>query len=103
MHHHYGGQDAVPILPEWLTTYIEVARSLTTNADLPRKWVHVGNADVWLNSQATWQWMADILQFWIDRSHQRLFSGIFCYPSALVEQLMTDINPNFNVSRHVTW
>ena len=46
MYHHYGGRDVVPVLPEWLTTYIGVTKSLTTNADLPRKHVHVGNPDV---------------------------------------------------------
>ena len=35
MYHHYGGRDVVPVLPEWLTTYIGVTRSLTTIADLP--------------------------------------------------------------------
>ena len=43
MYHHYGGRDAVAILPEWLTTYIGVTKSLTTNTDLPRKRVHVGH------------------------------------------------------------
>ena len=43
MYHHYGGRDAVPVLPEWLTTYIGVTKSLTTNADLPRKGIHVSN------------------------------------------------------------
>ena len=35
MYHHYGGRDAVPVLLEWLTTYIGVTKSLTTNVDLP--------------------------------------------------------------------
>ena len=93
MYCHYGGRDMVPVLPEWLTTYIGVTRSLTTNADLPRKCIHVGHPDVRLNSVATWQWMADLLQFWSDLSGPRLFGSIFHYPSALAEQLMTDINP----------
>ena len=59
--------------------------------------------DVWLNSVATWQWMADLLQFWTDLYGARLFGGIFCYPSALAEQLMTDINPSFNTPHHITW
>ena len=54
MYHHYGGRDVVPVLPEWLTTYIGVTKSLTTNADLPRKHIHVGHPDIWLNSMATW-------------------------------------------------
>ena len=103
MYHHYGGRDAVPVLPEWLTTYIGVTKSLTTNTDLPRKHVHIGNPDVRLNSVATWQWMADLLQFWTDLSGPRLFWGIFHYPSALAEQLMTDINPSFDTPFHITW
>ena len=103
MYHHYGGRDAVPVLLEWLTTYIGVTRSLTTNADLPRKHVHVGHPDVRLNSPATWQWMADLLQFWTDLSGPRLFGGIFRYPSALAKQLMADINPSFDAPRHITW
>ena len=53
MYRHYGGRDMVPVLPEWLTTYIGVTKSLTTNADLPRKCVHVSNPDVRLTSVAT--------------------------------------------------
>ena len=103
MYCHYGGRDAVPVLPEWLTTYIGVTKSLTTNVDLPRKRVHVGNPDVWLNSVATWQWVADLLQFWTNLSSPRLFGGIFRYPSVLAKQLMTDINPSFDVPHHITW
>ena len=46
MYHHYSGRDAVPVLLEWLTTYIGVTKDLTTNADLPRKRVHVGHPDI---------------------------------------------------------
>ena len=49
MYHHYRGRDTVPVLLEWLTTYIGVTKSLTTNADLPRKCIHIGNPDVRLN------------------------------------------------------
>ena len=47
--------------------------------------------------------MADLLQFWTNLSSPRLFGGIFCYPSALAKQLMTDINPSFDAPHHVTW
>ena len=103
MYCHYRGRNAVPVLPEWLTTYIGVTKSLTTNVDLPRKRVHVGNPNVRLNSVVTWQWLVDLLQFWTDLSGLRLFGGIFRYPSALAEQLMTDINPSFNAPHHITW
>ena len=96
MYRHYGGRDAVPVLPEWLTTYIGVTKSLTTNADLPRKRIHIGNPDVQLNSVVTWQWMVDLLQFWTDLSSPRLFGSIFRYPSVLAKQPMTDINPSFD-------
>ena len=103
MYCHYRGRDTVPVLLEWLTTYIGVTKSLTTDTDLPQKHIHVGHPDVQLNSVATWQWMADLLQFWTNLSGPRLFGSVFHYPSALAEQLMTDINPSFNVPRHVTW
>ena len=103
MYRHYGGRDAVPVLSEWLTTYIGVTKSLTMNTDLPQKCVHVGNPNIRLNSVVTWQWMVDLLQFWTNLSGPRLFVGIFCYPSVLAEQLMTDINPSFDASCHVTW
>ena len=103
MYHHYGGRDAVPILPEWLTTFIGVTKDLTTSADLPRQCIHVGHQDVWLNSAATWQWMADLLQFWTDLSSPRLYGGIFHYPSALAEQLMADINPNIDIGQRIMW
>ena len=101
MYHHYRGRDLVPVLPVWLTTYIGVTKSLTTNTDLPRECIHVGNPDIRLNSAVTWQWMADLLQFWTDLSSPRLFGGIFHYPSALAKQLMTDINPS-PMSHHLT-
>ena len=85
MYRHYSGRDAVPILPEWLTTFIGVTKDLTINVDLPRQFVHVGHQDVWLNSAATWQWMADLLQFWTNLSSPRLYGSVFCYPSALAE------------------
>ena len=103
MYCHYGGRDAVPVLLEWLTTYIGVTKSLTTNTDLPQKCVHVSYPDVRVNFMATWQWMADLLQFWTNLSSLRLFGGIFHYPSGLAEQLMTDINPSFDAPHHVTW
>ena len=46
MYHHYRGRDAVPVLPEWLTTYIRVTKALTTNTDLPRKHMHVDHPNV---------------------------------------------------------
>ena len=103
MYHHYRGRDMVPILLQWLTTYTGVTKSLTTNADLPWKRIHVSHPDIQLNSVVTWQWMADLLQFWTDLSSPRLFGGIFHYPSVLAEQLMTDINPSFDTPHHVTW
>ena len=51
----------------------------------------------------TWQWIADLLQFWIDLCSSRLFSGIFRYPSALAKQLMADINPSFDAPHNITW
>ena len=102
MYCHYGGRDTVSVLPEWLTTYIGVTKSLTTNADLPQKCIHIGHPDVQLNSVVTWQWMVDLLPFSTDLSGPRLFGGIFSYPSALTEQLMTDINPSFDAPHHVT-
>ena len=103
MYHHYGGRDAIPILPEWLTTFINITRFLTTNADLPRQRVHVGHQDIWLNSVATWQWIGDLLQFWTDLSGPRLYGGVFHYPSALAEQLMADINPGLGLAHCVSW
>ena len=103
MYHHYGGRDTVPILPEWITTYIRVTRDLMTSVDLPKKHMHVGHSDIRLNSAVTWQWMADLLQFWTDLSSPRLFGSIFRYPSALAEQLMADINPGIDIAHHITW
>ena len=65
--------------------------------------MHVGHPDIRLNSTATWQWMADLLQFWTDLSGSRLFGGIFGYPSALAKQLMKDVNPSIDIAHRVTW
>ena len=103
IYHHYSGRDAVPILPEWLTTFIGVTKDLTTSVDLPRQCVHVGHQDIRLNSAATWQWMADLLQFWTDLSDPRLYGGIFCYPSTLAELLMAYINPSIDLGQRIMW
>ena len=103
MYRHYGKRDAVPILPEWLTTFIGVTKDLTMSMDLPGQRVHVGHQDVWLNSAATWQWMADLLQFWADLSGTRLYGSIFHYPSALAELIMADINPSIDLGQCVRW
>ena len=100
---HYEGRDPVPTLPEWLTTYIGVTKDLTTNTDLPRKHVQVAHHNVRLNSAATWQWMADLLQFWTDLSGPRLYGSIFHYSSALAERLMADINPGIDIGHHIMW
>ena len=103
MYCRYGRRDAVPILREWLTTFIGVTKDLTTNADLPRQCIYVGHEDVWLNSAATWQWMADLLQFWTNLSGPRLYGGVFRYPRALAELLMADINPGIDLGQFVMW
>ena len=51
----------------------------------------------------TWQWMADMLQFWTNLASPRLKGGIIYYPSALVEQLMADINPGIDIDHRITW
>ena len=65
--------------------------------------MQVGHPDIQLNSVATWQWIADLLQFWTDHLGPRLYGGIFCYPSALAERLMADINPGIDISHHIMW
>ena len=103
IHHAYGGQDPIPILPGWLTTFMGVRKELKTNADLPRKRVLVGHANMRLNSAGTWMWMVDLLQFWADLSGSRLYSGVFRYTSLLVTHLMMDINPSLDATHHITW
>ena len=103
MHHHYGRRDPVPILPDWLTSYIGVSKELRTNANLPKKHVQVGHYDVRLNATGTWLWMANLLQFWTNLSGPQLYSGVFHYPSVLAEQLMADINPCLDAVHHVSW
>ena len=103
MYHHYGGRDPVPILPEWLTSYIRVSKELRANADLPKKCIHVGQTDVCLNAMAMWKLVADLLQFWTDLSGPTLYGGIFHYPSMLVERLMVDINPGVDIVHCITW
>ena len=47
--------------------------------------------------------MADLLQFWTNLSSPRLYSSIFHYPSALMEQLMANINPGIDIAHRITW
>ena len=95
MHCHYGRRDPVPVLPEWLTSYIGVSKELKTNADLPKKRVQFRQSDIHLNTAGMWLWMANLLQFWTDLSGPWLYGSVFCYPSVLSQQFTADINPGW--------
>ena len=56
-----------------------------------------------IRSPATWQWMADLLQYWSDVSNTKTPGGLSRTQSALVERLMDIVNPWFPAKDRITW
>ena len=101
-----GGEHPVPKLPSWLTTYIHVTsipRFPEGLPDLPRQWTAMRIDEPAIRSPATWQWMADLLQYWSDVSNTKTPGGLSRTQSALVERLMDTVNPWFPAKHRVTW
>ena len=56
-----------------------------------------------IRAPGTWQWMADLLQYWSDVSNTKTQGGLSRTQSALVERLMEVINPHFpSVKERIT-
>ena len=101
-----GGEYPVPKLPSWLTTYIHVTsipRFPEGLPELPRQRTAMRIDEPAIRSPATWQWMADLLQYWSDVSNTKTPGGLSRTQSALVERLMDIVNPWFPAKNRVTW
>ena len=101
-----GGEYPVPKLPSWLTTYIHVTsipRFPEGLPDLPWQRTAMRIDEPAIRSPATWQWMADLLQYWSDVSNTKTPGGLFRTQSTLVERLMDTVNPWFSEKHRVTW
>ena len=101
-----GGEHPVPKLPSWLTTYIHVTsipRFPEGLPDLPRQRTAMRIDEPAIRSPTTWQWMADLLQYWSDVSNTKTPGGLFRTQSVLVERLMDTINPWFPAQHRVMW
>ena len=102
-----GGEYPVPKLPGWLTTFINVT-SMSRFPDglplLPAKRTAMNFPRVEICSPGTWQWMADLLQYWSDVSNTKTQGGLSRTQSALVEKLMQVVNPHFHAAKErITW
>ena len=102
-----GGEYPVPRLPGWLTTFISTT-SMPRFPDglppLPSKRTAMNFPNKAIRSPGTWQWMADLLQYWSDVSNTRTQGGLFRTASPLVEKLMEIVNPHFPaVKERITW
>ena len=101
-----GGEYPVPKLPSWLTTYIHVTsipRFPEGLPELPQQRTAMRIDESAIRSPATWQWMADLLQYWSDVSNTKTPGGLSRTQSALVERLMDIVNPWFPAKNRVTW
>ena len=97
----------MPKLPGWLTTFISVM-SMSCFPDgllpLPSKRTTVNFPNKVIRSPGTWQWMADLLQYWSDVSNTKTQGGLSRTPSALVEKLMEVVNPHLPAAKErITW
>ena len=97
-----GGEYPVPKLLGWLTTFINVT-SMSRFPDglprLPAKRTAMNFPRVEICSPGTWQWMADLLQYWSDVSNTKTQGGLSRTQSALVEKLMQVVNPHFHATK----
>ena len=102
-----GGEYPVPKLPGWLTTFISVtsmSRFPGGLPPLPTKPTAMNFNNVAIRSPGTWQWMANLLQYWSDVSNTKTQGGLSRMQSTLVEKLMEVINPHFPaVKEQITW
>ena len=101
-----GGEYPVPKLLSWLTTYIHVTsipRFPEGLPDLPRQRTAMRIDEPAIRSPATWQWMADLLQYWSNVSNTKTPGGLFRTQSTLVERLMDTVNLWFSEKHRVTW
>ena len=101
-----GGENPVPKLPSWLTTYIHVTsipRFPEGLPDLPRQRTAMRIDEPAIRAPATWQWMADLLQYWSNVSNTKTLGGLSRTQSALVERLMDTVNPWFPAKHRITW
>ena len=102
-----GGEYPVPRLPGWLTTFISTT-SMPHFPDglppLPSKRMAMNFPNKAIRSPGTWQWMADLLQYWSDVSNTKTQGGLSRTASPLVEKLMEIVNPHFPaVKERITW
>ena len=102
-----GGEYPVPRLPGCLTTFISMT-SMSRFPDglppLPIKQTAMNFPNKAICSPGTWQWMADLLQYWSDISNTKTQGGLSRTPSALVEKLMEVVNPHFLAAKErITW
>ena len=102
-----GGEYPVPKLPGWLTTFINVtcmSRFPDGLPPLPAKRMAMNFPRVEICAPGTWQWMADLLQYWSDVSNTKTQGGLSRTQSALVEKLMEVVNPHFYAAKErITW
>ena len=101
-----GGEYPVPKLPSWLTTYIHVTsipRFPEGLPELPQQRTAMRIDEPAIRSPTTWQWMADLLQYWSDVSNTKTPGRLSRTQSALVERLMDIVNPWFPAKNRVTW
>ena len=101
-----GGEYPVPKLPGWLTTYVHVT-SLSRFPDglpqLPKRRTAMNLSNVAVRAPYTWQWMADLLQYWIDVSNTKTQDGLSQTQIVLVKRVMDTVNPHFPAKERVTW
>ena len=102
-----GGEYPVPRLPGWLTTFVSttsIPRFPDGLPSLPSKRTAMNFPNRTICSPGTWQWMADLLQYWCDVSNTRTQGGLFRTASPLVEKLMELVNPHFPAAKdRITW
>ena len=101
-----GGENPVPKLPSWLNTYIHVTsipRFPEGLPDLPRQRTAMRIDEPSIQAPVTWQWMADLLQYWSDVSNTKTPGGLSHTQSTLVERLMDTVNPWLSARHRITW
>ena len=96
----------VPVFPNYLFSRISKSCQITGPSPLKLDSIQQLSGDIWAQFMEAWTLMASVLQFWTDEEtikDSEIFGGWVHLASALVEYMMTTINPHLEPGCEVTW
>ena len=93
-------------IPEYLTIPYYGSKQARGQILMPLASFEFQTTDVHIQSQAWWQYLCSLLQYWEDEaaiSEGALFGGHIQKPSALVEYIIFWVNPGLDARFQIEW